>query len=256
MTKTLSITELCRRTGLSSRTLRFYDARGLVVAQRTASGLRCYGPSEVARLHQVSALKRAGFSLAQIGTMLGDHPLDLGRLIDAQLEALEVERDRVDEAVASLKSARARLDAGRAIDIDTFCTLIKQGEQVMADTEAWTKVANRYYTPEEQARWASKMPPPGDFDQQAYMASWVALGERIEAAMPMDPASEQARAFADEWNKLLEPFTKVATSEMMSGASKLYDNMGEWQTEMKPPFSMKVWQFMKEVAAARPNAAG
>ena len=38
MTKSLTITELCRRTGLTSRTLRFYDQRELVVAIRALDG--------------------------------------------------------------------------------------------------------------------------------------------------------------------------------------------------------------------------
>lgn len=254
MTKHLTITELCRRTGLTSRTLRFYDQRGLVVAERTAGDQRCYGPAEVARLHQVTALKRAGFSLAQIGQILGGKRLDLARLIDAQLEALSVERERVDEAAAALRLARDRLAAGREVDVDTFCTLIKQGEQIMSE-ESWKNVADRYFSPEEQARWNATMKDvPGDFDPVDYNRKWADLGQRIAADLPMDPASEKARAYHAEWMKLLEPFTRVATPEMMAGAGKLYDRMGEWSGQpgaAQSPFPMEVWTFIKSVGAAK-----
>ena len=82
---TLSITEVCRRTGLSARALRFYEARGLVTAQRSAAGQRRYGADEVAQLHRVTVLKRTGFSLAQIGALTGDRWLDLDRLIATHL---------------------------------------------------------------------------------------------------------------------------------------------------------------------------
>ena len=36
--ETLPITEVCRRTGLSARALRFYESRGLLTAQRSAAG--------------------------------------------------------------------------------------------------------------------------------------------------------------------------------------------------------------------------
>ncbi len=254
MTKSLTITELCRRTGLTSRTLRFYDAKGLVVAERTAGDQRCYGPAEVARLHQVTALKRAGFSLAQIGKMLGGQGFDLARLIDAQLEALSVERERVEEAEAALRAAKARLEAGRAIDIDTFCTLIKDGEQIMTE-DAWKATADRYFSPEEQARWNATMKDvPGDFDPMAYNAKWMDLGSRIAAALPLDPTSEEAKGFYDEWQALLAPFTAVATPEMMAGASKLYDKMGEWSGQpgaAQSPFPMQVWEFIKSVGGAQ-----
>ena len=149
----LSITEVCRRTGLSSRTLRFWEQRGLIGSSRTAAGQRRYGAPELARLHQVATLKRGGFTLAQIGVLLGGRGMDLARLIDAQLDALDVERDRIDEAAAVLRAARARLAAGRALDIDTFCTLIKQGEKAMNEQAQWKKVVDRYYSPEDQARW-------------------------------------------------------------------------------------------------------
>ena len=251
MTKRLTIAELCRRTGLTSRTLRFYDQRGLVVAERTAAGQRCYGPAEIARLHQVTALKRAGFGLAKIGEILGGRRLDLGRLIDAQLGALAAERDRIDEAAAALQAARARLDAGRAVDIDTFCTLIKQGETIMAETDAWKTVTDRYVAPENKPEWErSYAQMPADFDQADYSAKWKDLGERIEAALPMDAASDQARGFLAEWKALLEPFTRVATPGMMADATKVYDNMGSWSAQPgapEAPFSSRVWAFIREV---------
>ena len=80
MAELLDIAEVVRRTGLTSRALRFWEARGLLKPVRTASGRRYYGPDELERLHAVIALKRAGFSLGAIGEMLGDRRADLGRL--------------------------------------------------------------------------------------------------------------------------------------------------------------------------------
>ncbi len=247
----LSITETCRRTGLSSRTLRFWEARGLIGSARSAAGQRRYGAAELARLHQVSTLKRAGFTLTQIASLLGRAPIDLARLIDAQLEALDVERDRIDEAQAALRAARARLNAGRALDIDTFCTLIKQGETAMTEADQWKKVIDRYYTPEDQQRWAkAKGAMPENFDNTAYQAAWTDLGGRIEADLPMDPASAKAKAYLAEWNALLAPFNMAADARMKTETVTLYDKIDEWKGDMKPPFSSAVWAFIKTAATA------
>ncbi|MFN3799161.1 MAG: MerR family transcriptional regulator, partial [Sphingobium yanoikuyae] len=69
MTEILDIAAVARATGLTSRALRFYEARGLIAPLRTASGRRLFGPAELARLHELLALKRAGLSLAQIKTL-------------------------------------------------------------------------------------------------------------------------------------------------------------------------------------------
>lgn len=75
--ETLSITEVCRRTGLSARSLRFYESRGLLGSQRSAAGQRRYGAAELSRLHQITALKAAGFTLARIGELVGARGLPL-----------------------------------------------------------------------------------------------------------------------------------------------------------------------------------
>ncbi len=253
--ETIPITEVCRRTGLSARALRFYEARGLLGSQRSAAGQRRYGAAELARLHQITALKGAGFSLTRIGELLGSRGLDLGKLIAAQLAQLDAARTDLDAASRSLKAAQAALAAGRLPDLDSFCDLIKQGAKTMTDTEAWQKVADRYYSPEEQAHWRDKQGGmPEGFDQESYTARWTELTDRIEAALPMDPAEPQAQAFLVEWNTLLAPFNMVADARLKAGAMKLYDHIDEWSSDVKPPFSSRVWDFIKQAAALKPAA--
>lgn len=249
--ETLPITEVCRRTGLSARALRFYESRGLLTAQRSAAGQRRYGAAELARLHQITALKAAGFGLARIGELLGADGIDLAAVISAQLAHLEAERRDLDAASRSLKAAQAALAAGRLPDLDSFCDLIKQGARTMTDQAAWKTVVDRYYTPGEQAHWREKklgMSMPAAFDPDAYQQQWADLGERIDAALPMDPSGSVAQAFLVEWNALLAPFNMVADAKMRDGAVKLYDNIDEWSGDVKPPFSSGVWAFVKAAA--------
>lgn len=249
--ETLSITEVCRRTGLSARSLRFYEARGLLGSQRSAAGQRRYGAAELAQLHQITALKAAGFTLARIGGLIGSRGLDFATLIDAQLAHLGAERDQLDEATRALKLARDALARGQVPDLDSFCSIIKQGARTMNDTAAWQKVADRYFSPAEQADWAAqKAHVAVDFDQDAYQQQWSELTDRIEAALPLDPASAQALGFVAEWRALLAPFANVADSTMWEGATKLYDRIDEWSGDVKPPFSSAVWDFIKRAAAA------
>jgi len=241
----LDISKVVRLTGLSARALRFYEARGLVKPLRTASGRRLYGAGELERINQVVTLKAAGFSLADIGRLLDRRPLDLGRLIGAQLQALDAQASQLAEARRLLLSAKSRVDRGESLDAETLCSLIKTGDTVM-EHENWKAVTDRYVGEEAKADFA-KTPYPQDFDQAAYTAKWADLTGRIEAALPMDPASPQARAFYDEWQALIAPFKAMATPAMMQGVSKMYDKIDEWKGEQKPPFSSDVWAFIKSV---------
>src|SRR5262249_17493884 len=98
MEEALDIREVARRTGLTSRALRFYEARGLLKPLRTDSGRRLYGRNELERIQQILALKRAGLSLAQIGGLTGRRPLDLGAIVEAQLKVIEERKSELEEA--------------------------------------------------------------------------------------------------------------------------------------------------------------
>jgi DNA-binding transcriptional MerR regulator len=249
--KTLPITELVRRTGISARTLRFYETLGLLTAQRTASGHRCYGPAEMARLHQITALKKAGFSLSEIDELLNAGRIAAADVINTQLAALANQRAALDSAHARLCAAQALLADGVGLTPQDFCDLITEGDRIMTTKAQWDALTDRYFSPEQKAHWAERMAQvPGGFDQIDYAAKWTDLGARIAADLPMDPASAKARAYLAEWQALLAPFTAVASPEMMAGTVNFYDRMDEWQGEASPGFDKTVWDFIKAVSAA------
>lgn len=255
--KTISIAEVCRRTGLSSRTLRFYEARGLLPAQRSAADQRCYGETELARLHNITALKRAGFSLARIGELLSGKALDLPRIIEAQLASLASQSAALSQASHSLFAAQRALAAGQDLDLATFCTLIKQGETIMANQDAWQKVYDRYYSPEEQAEWiALKQRAFAELDMEKYTADWKALTDRIEASLPLDPASAKATEFLGEWRALQAPFMREAAPKLAAGTINLYDHIDDWSGIVEPPFSKAVYEAITAASAAQRVGTG
>lgn len=252
MERPLDISEVCRRTGLTSRALRFYEARGLVTPLRTYSGRRLYGASELERINQIVALKRTGLSLAQIGALTRDRKLDLAALIDAQLAALNAKQAELEEARALLLTVKSRIDRGEPVDAATFCSLISNEELTMTK-EQWDKVTDRYFTPEEKARWAERMGDmPANFDQAEYGRQWAELGQRAEAVMPLGPDSPDAQRLFDDWQAQLAPFKAVATPEMMQGANKLYEQMDEWHGDVPAaPFTPEAFRFIQEIGRRR-----
>lgn len=245
----LDIREVVRRTGLTSRALRFYEAKGLLRPIRTHRDGRYYGAAELARIEQILALKRAGLTLAQIGALLADSALDLARLIEGQLEALAQRQAEIAESRTLLLSVRDRLERGESLDLDTLCALIRQGERAMGDDQ-WARIASRYISASAQEDWASR-PMPEDFDQEDYSRRWRELGGRIEAALQLAAASPQAQDFVREWFALLKPFSTTASPAMMQDVSRMYDDDAFWAAGADPGFSRAVWEFMKAATAVR-----
>lgn len=251
----IDIREVARRTGLTSRALRFYEARGLIKPLRTYSGRRLYGRGELERISQIVALKRAGLSLSRIAELIFNKPLDFASLIGAQLEAMESKQAELDEARSLLLSIKSRIDRGEPVDAATFCSLIRN-EELMMSREQWDKVTDRYFTEEQKAEFEQSMKHvPQDFDQAEYSRKWNELGARVEAAIPLGPDSPEAQKLYDEWQELLAPFTAVATPGMMKGVSEFYSRMDEWQDQMpNAPFTADAYRFIQEIGRGRKQA--
>src|SRR6185312_3334214 len=134
------IAAVARLTGLTSRALRFYEARGLVKPLRSASGRRHYGPAELERLHQIMAMKRAGLTLGQIEKLSAGRKIDLKQLVAAQMQSLDERQRELAAARRLLTSVLSRLARSEPIDVATFCSLLQQGETIVSQVEWFSKL--------------------------------------------------------------------------------------------------------------------
>jgi DNA-binding transcriptional MerR regulator len=251
MRDSLDIAEVARLTGLTSRALRFYEARGLVTPLRTASGRRHYGSAELERLHQIVAMKRAGLTLAQIQSMTAGRRVDLRSIVAAQIEMLEDRERAIATARTLLESILSRIDRSEPIDVATFCSLIRQRETAMTQ-QKWDEVTSRYMTTgQRQALDVAVAALPADFDNEAHNAKCKDLSDRIKAALPLDPASPQAQAFLDEWGELLRPCLAVASPDMLAGVKNFHENIEQWEGEVDSPFDAEVYRFHQAASEAR-----
>ncbi len=67
----LQIGQVADRTGLSLRTIRFYEENGLVrPTSRTGGGFRLYSEDDVARLEVIKRMKPLGFSIEEMHELL------------------------------------------------------------------------------------------------------------------------------------------------------------------------------------------
>jgi DNA-binding transcriptional MerR regulator len=72
-----TISQLARELEVSTRTIRYYEEKGLISPGRTAGNQRVYGKRERARLKLILRGKRFGYTLEEIGEMIGLAAVDL-----------------------------------------------------------------------------------------------------------------------------------------------------------------------------------
>ncbi|GLZ14454.1 MerR family transcriptional regulator [Actinomadura sp. NBRC 104425] len=110
----MRIGELARRTGVSTRSLRYYEDQGLLVPDRTPGGQRDYPEQAVDRVIRIQELYAAGLHSKKIAELLpcmrdadgGPSEIATPRLV----ADLITERDRIDRKINDLVNSREILD--------------------------------------------------------------------------------------------------------------------------------------------------
>jgi MerR family transcriptional regulator, thiopeptide resistance regulator len=214
----LKVGELAKRSGLTVRTLHHYDDIGLLTpSARSESGYRLYDRADIARLHQIQALRRFGMSLADIGAFLAGPGSPLASIVERQLSMLKsqiAQAARLHERLSRLRDLLAR---GEEPELAEWLTTLES--MTMYD---------KYFTQDELER----LPLLDASTQQA--AEWRALVEEVRDAMKrnLKPASQEAQALGKRWLALLErgtnadPVLFAKLDQMHLNEPSLYDRSG------------------------------
>lgn len=116
MSRSWTIAELAEEFGVTLRTIRFYEDRGLITPERRGRQ-RVFGPRDRVRLELILRGRRLGFSLreiARIVDMYDAEPGEIGQLrylleqISGRRAELEQRRRDIDRTLAELDEVEAR----------------------------------------------------------------------------------------------------------------------------------------------------
>ncbi len=116
--KVYTIGDLAREFGVTLRTLRFYEDRGLLSPRRDGTA-RIYDARDRDRLSVILKGKQLGFTLTEIRAMVaeeraGETPANLKlslAQVEDQISHLENQKIEIEQALAELKAHRATLVA-------------------------------------------------------------------------------------------------------------------------------------------------
>jgi DNA-binding transcriptional MerR regulator len=189
-----SIQEIARLTGVTSRTLRHYDAVGLLPAVRsTASGPRRYDRTALVRLQRILLLRDLGLGLGDIAGVL-DSEQDEAQALRRHLVSLRAEQQRLARQIASVERTVAALEKDPEAKEDIMAKDMLDGfdhtQYEQEVTERWGRDAYA----KSDAWWRGL----GAKGQDEFKAQVKALSEAWTAAAEagLDPASDEAQAIA------------------------------------------------------------
>jgi MerR family redox-sensitive transcriptional activator SoxR len=102
----LTIGEVAARSGLATSAIRFYEAEGLVTAERTPGGRRVFPRHVLRRLAFISSAQRVGLSLHDVSEALAELPPDRAPTKAAWARVSRSWRRDLDARIADLEALR------------------------------------------------------------------------------------------------------------------------------------------------------
>ncbi|RRR98367.1 MerR family transcriptional regulator [Glycomyces terrestris] len=182
---TWTTAELVRLTGVTARTLRHYDAIGLLAPADTGGpgGQRRYRRPQLLRLQQILLLKRLGLRLDVIADILAGG-LDELAALRRHAADLAREQDRIARLAATVDATIRQLEGARAMAPETWFDGLDDPHRDDARRRWGRAVVERAYQAMQDMTPEQRRAVPAEFDRIA--TALAAL--RAEGRDPGDPA--------------------------------------------------------------------
>lgn len=214
-----TINQLAQLSGVSTRTLRWYHEKGLLLPSRVGdNSYRYYGEAEVDRLQEILYFRHLGVGLEGIKVAFAESS---GRLdtLKHQLTALEAERERIDQLIASLQESIQSKEWQIPMENEKKFQALKQ-QSIEANEATYGVEIREKYGNEAINQSNEKLM---GLSQEAYHA-WEVLGETLLQALETAVAAGVAYT-SDEGNRLVALHKQWLSYTMPSYSPALHQGL-------------------------------
>ncbi|WP_152392703.1 MerR family transcriptional regulator [Paenibacillus guangzhouensis] len=151
MQQNWKVGDLAKLTGLTVRTLRFYDQIGLFSPSgHSQTGHRLYNEADIRRLQQILSLKDLGLSLEEIQKVLQGHtPSDI---VGIQIDRIRKNIKTQQKLLAELERVAERMNQQKPPSVDAFISLLET-----------MKISHEKFIIEHRLNWEHRFDLLGDF---------------------------------------------------------------------------------------------
>ena len=198
----MTVNEVSKLTGVSIRTLQYYDKIGLLhPANYTEAGYRMYDDAALETLQQILLFRELEFPLKDIKEIISSQDFDRSKALEQQIELLKLKKE---------------FDAFDTRKIDEYAAQAKA---------AWgTTPAYKEY--EEKSKGRTKE------DNLKIHQGMIDIFGEFGQIRNTDPASEEAQEMVKKLQDYITEHMYTCTKEILSGLGMMYGGGGDFTTNI------------------------
>lgn len=211
--KTMSVHEVAKLTGITARTLHYYDEIGILKPTRlTEAGYRMYDDTALSRLQSILLFRELEFPLKEIKAIIDSPNFDASEVISQQIELLELKCKHIEELI-------------------TFAREVQNKGVTTMNFEVFGKSEIEKYKAEIKAKWGNTKAYQeykqkdiarngGSYSKIAneLLAMFSELGELKHLTPNADEVQNKIAAL----QKFITDNYYVCTNKILSGLSEMY----------------------------------
>lgn len=212
----LSISQTAKQTGISARTLQYYDEIGLLPPSETSeAGYRFYDEKALLTLQQILFLKELDFPLKEIRSILLNPDYDRQKALQAQSHLLRMKLRRMERILALLEDTMKGENSMQFEEFDL--TEIEEAKEKYAE-----EVKSRWGHTDAYKESAKKTASYGKEEWKAIQEEANGLYARFAALANTDPAAQTAQTLVAEWQAHITKYYYRCTTEILAALGQMY----------------------------------
>lgn len=214
----MTVNEVSKLTGVSIRTLQYYDTIGLLKPiEYTESGYRLYDDISMERLQQILLFKELEFPLKEIKKIIDAPNFDRNKALEQQIELLTMKKEHLENLISFARGIKGI--GVKYMDFKVF-DITKIDEYSKRAKEQWGQTSEYKEFEEKTKNWTK--------DDEAIVANefmqlFVEFGQMKE----MDPEDEQVQLQVRKLQDYITDHFYTCSDKILCGLGRMYAGGGE-----------------------------
>ena len=201
----MHIKEFADFTGVSVRTLHYYDEIGLLAPAFVdrSTGYRYYDEDSLLRMQEILFYRELDFPLKSIGEILSSPNYDKTKALKEQKHLLSLKKERLERLISAIDGAMKGENVMKAFNNSEFEKYKAEAKEKWGKTEAYQEYEKRN---------------KGDAAADGLMAVFSEFGALLGA----DPAAEQVQAKVAKLQQFITDHYYTCTKQILQGLGQMY----------------------------------
>ncbi len=214
-----TVNEVSKLTGVSIRTLRYYDSIGLLKpSEYTESGYRLYDDTSLERLQQILLFKELEFPLKEIKRIIDAPGFDRNKALEQQIKLLTMKKEHLENLIDFARGIK--LLGVRKMDFTVFDTK-RIDEYSRRAKEQWGKTPAYREFEEKSKNWTAE-------DDLRMVNEFMQIFAGFGQMKTLDLYDEKVQSQVKKLQDYITEHFYNCTKEILNGLGKMYTGGGEF----------------------------